>query len=310
MHKVAKLRLGTRGSPLAMAQARSVAAAIVSAHGWDESAVEIVIIRTTGDKVQDRPLAEIGGKALWTKEIDHALLCGAVDVAVHSTKDIESLRPARTCFAATLPRADVRERLIGIDSLAALRPGMRVGTTSPRRTAQLHARCAGLVIVPFRGNVATRLRRIADGEADATLLAAAGLARLGLDDVGTPVSIAEMLPAPGQGAIGVECRADDAVTLEALSTISDAATMTAVAAERALAAALGGSCHSPVAALAEAAEGRFRLRAEILTVDGSEHIADSIAFDADGAVEAGRALAQRMLGKASPLLRQLFTIAG
>lgn len=301
-----KLRLGTRGSPLALAQARSVAGALSAAHGWGMDAVAIVPIRTTGDMVRDRPLAGIGGKALWTKELDRALLAGDIDIAVHSTKDIESLRPAAIRFAATLPRADVRERLIGVASLAALRPGMRVGTTSPRRAAQLLSRCPALVIVPFRGNVATRLDRIARGEADATLLASAGLDRLGLDDIGSAVSIDDMLPAPGQGAIGIECRASDDAVQAWLAAIDDAATTTAIRAERSLAAALGGSCQTPVAALAAPAGAGFALRAEILSVCGRECVADAADFAPRDAEETGRALAALLLSRASPELRRLF----
>jgi hydroxymethylbilane synthase len=301
-----KLRLGTRGSPLALIQAREVATSLCAAHGWPDDAVDFVEIRTTGDAVQDRPLAEIGGKALWTKEIDRALLAGEIDVAVHSTKDIESLRPAEIVFAATLPRADVRERLIGLLSLDNLQPGTRVGTTSPRRAAQLRARCPGIVIVPFRGNVATRLDRIARGEADATLLANAGLSRLGIS-VGSIVPVAEMLPCPGQGAIGIECRANDDATRALLAAIDNPATTIAVSAERSLALALGGSCHSPVAALAVPAGAHFNLSAEILAEDGSERVAGATEFMAGGEAPAGQRLAAELLARASPALARQFS---
>ena len=235
MHKD-RLRLGTRGSPLALWQARAVAAAL-AAHGWAEDAVEIVPVTTTGDRVQDRPLADIGGKALWTKELDRALVGGNIDIAVHSAKDVESIRPDRIVIAAALPRGDVRDRIIGVDGLTALRPGMRVGTASPRRAAQLLAREPALLLVPFRGNVRTRLDRVGRGEADATLLAAAGLQRLGVD-VGVAIAVDELLPAPGQGIIAVECRRDDAELRARLAAIADPGAMTALAAERALAAAL------------------------------------------------------------------------
>ncbi len=306
MHKAEPLKLGTRGSPLALVQARTAAAALAAARGWDESSVEIVPIKTTGDKVQDRPLAEIGGKALWTKELDRALLDGEIDFAVHSAKDMESVRPDAIALAAALPRADVRERIIGVTSLDALKPGMRVGTTSPRRAAQLLARVPGLGLVPFRGNVATRLARIDAGEADATLLASAGLGRLGMHDVGTPVPIEDMLPAPGQAIIAIEARAGDAAVLGALAAISDPDAMTALVAERAFAAALGGSCHSPVAALAQRDGNGFRLRAEILGTDGQERIAGETHFSPTDAASAAVTLARTILERASPALRSLF----
>src|SRR5207253_8339767 len=170
-------RIGTRGSPLAMAQARMVATALRDVHGWTADRIEIVPITTSGDLIRDRPLSEVGGKALWTKELDRQLIEGGTDMSVHSMKDVESVRPTELAIAAMLPRADVRDRLIGAESLEALPPGARVGTSSPRREAQLLRRRPDLNIVPIRGNVETRLRKIETGEADATLLAAAGLDR-------------------------------------------------------------------------------------------------------------------------------------
>ena len=195
------LRLGTRGSPLALAQAHLVAGALRAAHGWNEEAVEIVPITTTGDVIQDRPLAEIGGKLLWTKELDRCLIDGRTDFSVHSMKDVETIRPEAFTIAAYLPREDTADRLIGADSLDALRQGAVVGTSSPRRKAQLLARRPDLEIVPIRGNVQTRLSKVGS-EVDATLLAAAGLNRLGMNDVGVPIR--ELLPAPAQGAVGIE----------------------------------------------------------------------------------------------------------
>ncbi|HYN46481.1 MAG TPA: hydroxymethylbilane synthase, partial [Allosphingosinicella sp.] len=172
---VTPVRIGTRGSPLALAQARLVAEALRAAHGWDEDAIEIVPITTSGDAIQDRPLAEIGGKALWTKELDSCLIDGRTDLSVHSMKDVETIRPDTLVIAAMLERADPRDRLIGADSIAALPPGARVGTSSPRRTAQLLSRRPDLQTGPIRGNVQTRLEKVARGDFDATLLAAAGL---------------------------------------------------------------------------------------------------------------------------------------
>ena len=216
------LKLGTRGSPLALVQANMVKDALAAAH---DIACEIHIIRTTGDRVQDRALAEIGGKALWTKELDRALLDGEIDLAVHSMKDVETIRPESIVIAAMLERADVRDRLVGADSLAAIREHGVVGTSSPRRRAQVLRTRPDVSVVLFRGNVDTRLARLAAGEADATLLAAAGLDRLGRDDVGVALAIAEMLPAPAQGAVGIECRADDAMTAALLAAIDHHATI-------------------------------------------------------------------------------------
>jgi hydroxymethylbilane synthase len=302
------LRLGTRGSPLALTQARMVASALRAAHGWHEADVEIVVIRTTGDRIQDRPLAEIGGKALWTKELDRALFAGEIDIAVHSMKDVETIRPADLSLAAFLPRADVRDRLIGAESIATLPPHARVGTSSPRRAAQILRLRPDCTIVPFRGNVDTRLSRLALGEADATLLAAAGLDRLGRPEIGAAIPIETMLPAPAQGAVGVEALATRADVLAGMAAIDDPATRRCVMAERAFLAALGADCHSPVAALATlAGAGRgadLALRAEIFSEDGGLHVATSGTI-ADPEEAAG--LAHDLLARAPGALAALFT---
>ncbi|UAK24398.1 hydroxymethylbilane synthase [Sphingomonas nostoxanthinifaciens] len=300
------LRLGTRGSPLALWQAHMVAARLRAAHGLPEDAVAIVPIRTTGDRVQDRALAEIGGKALWTKELDRALLAGEIDCAVHSMKDVETIRPAEIVIAAMPPRADVRDRLIGADSLAALPPGARVGTSSPRRAAQVRRARPDATILLFRGNVDTRLAKLAAGEADATLLAAAGLDRLDKTDIGHALPIDTMLPAPAQGAVGVEARADDHAMLALLAAIDDAATSMCVRAERDLLAALGADCRSPVAAVATVADGGIHLRAEILSEDGALWQAGETRFAA-GDADAPARLAADLLRDAAPPLRALFT---
>jgi len=297
------LRLGTRGSPLALWQANMVAQALRAAHGLAEDAIEIVPIRTTGDKVQDRPLAEIGGKALWTKELDRALLAHEIDFAVHSMKDVETIRPAEIVIAAMPPRADTRDRLIGAGSLAALPRDARVGTSSPRRAAQVRRARPDVQILLFRGNVETRLRKLAEGEADATLLAAAGLERLGYGAIGAPLD--ELLPAPAQGAVGIETRADDTETLRLLAAIDHAPTSLCVRAERALLAALGADCRSPVAALARVSDDEIHLRAEILTQDGSAWEAGEIR-SALGESDAPARLAGELLNRASPTLRALF----
>ena len=299
------LRLGTRGSPLALWQANMVADALRSVHGLGGQAIEIVPIRTTGDQVQDRALAEIGGKALWTKELDRALLEGEIDFAVHSMKDVETIRPAEIVIAAMPPRADTRDRLIGADSLAALPPNARVGTSSPRRAAQVRRARPDAQILLFRGNVDTRLRKLAAGEADATLLAAAGLERLGRNDVGTALD--DMLPAPAQGAVGIEARADDVEILGLLAAIDHKPTSLCVRAERALLAALGADCRSPVAARAQLALGQIHLRAEILTEDGSQFEAGEIVFPFHED-NTPAALAHILLDRAGPALRGLFAV--
>ena len=301
------LILGTRGSPLALAQAHMTAAAIEAAQGWAAGTVAIRIVKTTGDVVQDRPLAEIGGKAMWTRELDEVLLAGETHASVHSMKDVESERPDALCIAATLPRADVRDRLIGAESITALRQGAVVGTSSPRRGAQLLAVRPDLTIVTIRGNVDTRLAKLAAGECDATLLAAAGLDRLGKSGIGAAID--NMLSAPAQGAIGIECRADDTQARTILATINDCATFDAVRAERAFTRALGGTCHSPVAALATiAADGSVVLRAQILSEDGADQIGDEARFAAgDDATPA--ALARAMLARAPTTIQRLFDAA-
>uniref|UniRef100_UPI0035CB5B83 hydroxymethylbilane synthase n=1 Tax=uncultured Sphingomonas sp. TaxID=158754 RepID=UPI0035CB5B83 len=300
-----QLKLGTRGSPLALVQANLVRDALCTAHGWDTNAVEIVPIKTTGDRVQDVALAEIGGKALWTKELDRALLGGEIDFAVHSMKDVETIRPAEIAIAAMLPRADVRDRLIGADSVAGLRQGAVVGTSSPRRIAQLKRLRPDFVTVLFRGNVDTRLAKVAAGEVDASMLAAAGLDRLGRPDVGVAIATDVMLPAPAQGAVGIETRADAAELRDWLGAIDHTDTHLCVLVERSLLAALQADCHSPVAALAIREADRITVRAELFAEDGSAHVAGAL----DGAVgdaTLGERLARDLLARAPDAVRRLF----
>jgi hydroxymethylbilane synthase len=299
-----RYRLGTRASPLALVQANQVAAALRQAHGWPEEAIEIVAMKASGDLIQDRPLADVGGKALWTKELDRALLAGDIDFAVHSMKDVETFRPPEIVIAAMLPRADVRDRLIGATSIDAIPPNGRVGTSSPRRSAQIKRLRPDLEVVLFRGNVATRLRKLAEGEADATLLAAAGLDRLGQGGLGVAIPVETMLPAPAQGAIGIETQRDNEAMRALLAAIDHLPTSLCVHAERGLLESLQADCHSPVAALAEWAEGVIRLRAEIISADGTETISGEVTID--GGTEDARTLAGYMLGKASQGLRALF----
>jgi hydroxymethylbilane synthase len=298
--RIGPLRIGTRGSPLALAQARLVADALRAAHGWDEPAIEIVPIITSGDRIQDRPLAEVGGKALWTKELDACLIEGRTDVSVHSMKDVETIRPAGLGIAAVLPRGETSDRLIGADSLAALPPGARVGTSSPRRTAQLLARRPDLEAVPIRGNIQTRLAKVERGEVDATILAAAGLARLGIE-AGVWL---DWLPAPAQGAIGVDivwAREDIRLLVDA---IDHRPSHGSVRTERLFLEALGGDCRSAVAARAQDG-GVMVLTAEILSLDGRE--VQRVEMDLyTSRLATPSDVAQLLLEMASPALRAMF----
>jgi hydroxymethylbilane synthase len=299
------LKLGTRGSPLALAQARKVAAALESAQRWPAGYVQIVPFTTSGDKIQDRPLAEVGGKGLWTKELDRALIAGEVHFCVHSMKDVESDRPKQIHLASVRPRGDMRDRLIGAESIDKLKPGARVGTSSPRRAAQLRSMRADLEIVPIRGNVETRLKKVESGEVDATLLASAGLKRLGITGVGTAIPVEILLPAPGQAVIGIECRTDDHLVQSVLSTISNGITYAAVMAERAFTHALGATCHSPVAALAVFDDGQLNFRAQIFSEDGTEMVEEKMIFDC-GDEKSPAKMAARMLKQAPESIRRLF----
>ncbi|MBO9497990.1 MAG: hydroxymethylbilane synthase [Novosphingobium sp.] len=305
MSSIPHIRLGTRRSPLAMAQAEETRARLCAAHGWAEEMVELVPVLASGDKVLDRPLADIGGKALWTKELDAWLAEGLIDAAVHSLKDVETLRPESLVIAAVLPRADVRDVLVGAASLADLPEGARVGTSAPRRAAQILHHRPDCSVVSFRGNVQTRLGKLAEGEAAATLLAAAGLERLGMMDVGTPLGLPDWLPAPSQGAIGIECNADDGATRALLAPIDHAPSRAQVMAERALLAGLGGTCHSPIGVLCEG-DAELTLRAALFSPDGAERVDGAIRFAA-GDAQAPRALAAELLARAGPPIRQHFT---
>ncbi|MGZ2412372.1 hydroxymethylbilane synthase [Sphingomonas sp. F9_3S_D5_B_2] len=299
-----RLKLGTRGSPLALAQSRKVAAAIETAQRWPDGYIEIVPIKTTGDKVQDRPLAEIGGKGLWTKELDQALLNGDVDFCVHSMKDVESVRPKAIHIASVRPRGDVRDRLIGAEAIDKLKEGATVGTSSPRRRAQLLAMRPDLQIVALRGNVETRLRKVEEGEIDATLLACAGLKRLGIE-AGTAIPTEVILPAPAQAVIGMECRTDDTRTQSVLTTVNNQITYSCVMAERAFTRALRANCSSPVAAFAVLDDGDLRIRAQIFSEDGEDIIEQRGVFEC-GDDRSPTAMAREMLEQAPDSIRKLF----
>ena len=299
----AAFRIGTRGSPLALAQAHETRERLARAFELPFEAFTIVVIKVTGDQILDKPLREIDGKGLFTREIEEALLDGEIDIAVHSTKDMPVAQPQGLVMETFLPREDVRDAFVSLeyDGLSQMPEGAVVGTSSTRRRAQLAARFPHLNVVEFRGNVQTRLMKLEQGVADATFLATAGLNRLRMEDVPFhPIAPEEMLPAIAQGAIGIERRADDTRAAEMLAAIHDAETGHRLAAERALLAGLDGSCETPIGGLAEITDGRLRLRGEILRHDGSEVLTrDETGTIADGP-ELGRAMAAQLLKQAGP----------
>ncbi len=302
-------RIGTRGSPLALAQANLVRSELSAAHP-DMAPPEVKIIRTTGDRIQDRPLAEVGGKGLFTKEIEDALLVGTIDVAVHSMKDAQTRLPDGLVIDCILPREDVRDAFFAreVDRLADLPAGSAVGTSSLRRAAQILARRPDVRIAPLRGNVATRLDKLAAGEVDATLLAVAGLKRLGEEGrIKAYLSPEEMLPAVAQGAIGVERRADDDRTAELLAPLNHQESATRVAAERALLAGLDGSCRTPIAGLACIDGDRLTLTALVAMPDGSAQHYTSEEGAASEAVQIGQFAADRLRDMAGPAFFETLT---
>ncbi|MEM8978041.1 MAG: hydroxymethylbilane synthase [Pseudomonadota bacterium] len=297
----APLKIGTRGSPLALAQAYETRRRLSEAFDLPEDAFEIVVIKTTGDKILDRPLKEVGGKGLFTREIEDDLLSGAIDIAVHSMKDMPVAQPEGLLLDTYLPREDVRDAFVSHDlrAIADLDEGATVGTSSLRRKAQLLAKRPDLNIVEFRGNLQTRLGKLASGVAQATFLAMAGLKRLNLDDVPkTPIPVEDMLPAVAQGAIGIERRVDDMRAAEMLSAIHDVQTGQRLAAERSFLAALDGSCETPIGGLAELQGGSLHLRGEILRLDGSEVLADASTGAIEDAEAMGRQLAEGLRARA------------
>ncbi len=281
------VRLGTRGSPLALAQAHEVKGRLEAAFGAEAPPIEIVVIRTSGDRIQDRPLSEVGGKGLFTKEIEEALLDGSIDFAVHSSKDMPTVLPDGLVLDHFLPREDVRDVFVSRRhaSLKGLPAGSVVGTASLRRQALVKRLRPDLQVITYRGNVQTRLRKLDEGEADATLLALAGLKRLGMADVATEIlGLGDFPPAVGQGAIGLESRAGDARVASLLSAIHDGATAVALVTERAMLNALDGSCRTPIAGHAVVEGDRVHLSGLILTPDGVRvHAAEGSASAGDGA---------------------------
>lgn len=280
-HEGGPLRLGTRGSKLALVQANMVA-------GLMGAPCEIVVLKTSGDRIQDRPLADAGGKGLFVKELEDALLGGRIDLAVHSMKDVPVALPGGLSIAALLPREDPRDVFVSNrwSTLGRLPKGARIGTSSVRRAAQILRARPDLDCQLLRGNVDTRLKKLDDGEMDAMLLALAGLKRLGLAHRAT--ELLDFLPALAQGAIGIETREADARTREPLACLNDADTAAALACERAFQDALGGSCRSPMAGLARVEAGRVVFDGEVLAPDGSDHVAIHVEAAASDAARAGR----------------------
>ncbi len=301
------LRIGTRGSPLALAQAVETRRRLMAAFDLAEDAFTIVVIKTTGDDAgliaKDRPLKELGGKGLFTREIEEDLLSGAIDIAVHSMKDMPVDQPAGLLLDTYLPREDTRDAFVSpnVKSLADLPQGAVVGTSSLRRRAQLLNYRPDLKVVEFRGNVQTRLKKLGDGVADCTFLAMAGLNRLDMAHVAaSAIDSTEMLPAVAQGAIGIERRADDGATAALLEAIHDTPTGQRLAAERAFLAALDGSCETPIAGLCELKGTTLHLRGEVLRPDGSERLTDARTAPIEDGAEMGRAMAAHLLTQAGP----------
>lgn len=303
--QAARIRIGTRGSPLALAQAHEVRARLAKAHGLPEDAIAISIIKTTGDRVTDRPLSDIGGKGLFTKEIEDALFAREIDLAVHSMKDMQTALPDGLAIGAVLPREDPRDAFISLKhaNIAALPAGAVVGTSSLRRKSQVLSVRPDLSVIDFRGNVETRLRKLKDGVAEATFLAVAGLNRLGLSDRITAIVPAEdMLPAAAQGAIGLEIRADDKEAEALVAPLNDIAAERAVTAERAFLARLEGSCRTPIAAHATIDGDRLSFRGQILSVDGRQRYDVSRTGASNVGRDIGLAAADEVLTKADPAI--------
>lgn len=297
------LKIGTRGSPLALAQAHETRDRLAARHALPADAFEIVVIKTTGDRITDRPLKEIGGKGLFTREIEDALIAGHIDIAVHSMKDMPTLQPEALIIDCLLPREDVRDAFVSrhVGSIAELPSGAVVGTSSLRRRAQLAHRRPDLHLVDFRGNVQTRLKKLDDGVALATFLAMAGLSRLGMTRVARgPIDPAEMLPAVAQGAIGIERRKNDDRAARLLADIHHEPTGHRILAERAFLARLDGSCQTPIAGLAELRDGGILLRGEILRPDGSAAISGHREGAVIDAIAMGADLADELLSRAGP----------
>ncbi|KAF0116279.1 MAG: hydroxymethylbilane synthase [Rhodobacteraceae bacterium] len=297
------LKIGTRGSPLALWQAHEVRRCLMAALALPEPAFDIVVIKVTGDQIQDKALRDIGGKGLFTREIEEALLDASIDIAVHSMKDMPTQQPDGLILDCYLPRADVRDAFVSprFSSIADLPQGATVGSSSLRRRAQLALRRPDLQLVEFRGNVQTRMRKLDEGVAHATFLAMAGLTRLGMTHVArAAIAPEEMLPAVAQGAIGIERREADTRVADFLAHIHDTATGLRLAAERSFLATLDGSCETPIAGLAVLDGPDLWLRGEILRPDGSAAITGDRRGPVSNGTDLGRALAEELLRRAGP----------
>lgn len=295
-------KIGTRGSPLALWQAHEVRRCLMAAYALPEAAFEIVVIKVTGDQILDKALKEIGGKGLFTREIEEALLDGGIDIAVHSMKDMPTVQPAGLILDCYLPREDVRDGFVSpvVAGLMDLPQGATVGSSSLRRRAQLAHRRPDLKLVEFRGNVQTRMKKLEDGVAVATFLAMAGLNRLGMAQHAKPIAVTEMLPAVAQGAIGVERRLADPRAEAMLAAIHHTPTGQQLAAERGFLARLDGSCETPIAGLAVLEGATLWLRGEILRPDGTRVIAGELRGPVADAAAIGAALADQLLAEAGP----------
>jgi hydroxymethylbilane synthase len=303
MAQTGPIRIGTRGSRLALWQAGAVGDALAAAHGLPAESLEIVAIRTSGDRIRDRALSEAGGKGLFTKEIEEALLSGTIDLAVHSAKDLQTFLPDGLIIGAYLEREDVRDALIarGASDLASLPHGARIGTASLRREALVRRARPDLRVSLLRGNVPTRLSRVEAGDFDATLLALAGLRRLGLEShVTALLPLKHFPPACGQGAVAIECRADDRRSRDFLAAIDHRETGLAVACERAFLATLDGSCRTPIAGNAVVAGAEIRFTGIVLAQDGSEFYETEMSGPASDAAELGRAAGKEIRRLAPP----------
>ena len=297
------LKIGTRGSPLALWQAHEVRRCLGLAHGLPDAAFQIVVIKVLGDQILDRALKDIGGKGLFTREIEEALLDGGIDIAVHSMKDMPTVQPEGLMLDCYLPREDVRDAFVspGVPSLGELPQGAVVGSSSLRRRAQLALRRPDLKLVEFRGNVQTRMRKLEEGVAHATFLAMAGLNRLGMTAMARgPIDVEEMLPAVAQGAIGIERRVADARVAGLLAAIHDGPTGLRLAAERSFLARLDGSCETPIAGLAVIEGDQLWLRGELLRPDGTASVSGALRGPVADGPALGRALADDLLGRAGP----------
>lgn len=299
MSNQTRLRIGSRASPLAQKQAEIVQQALIRCHPELAGYTEIISLSTSGDRFIDRPLSEIGGKGMFTKELEEAMLRCDIDIAVHSMKDMATVLPDGLMVAAILPREDARDMLVGpYTSLRDIPKGARFGTSSLRRAAQLRVLRPDIEIVPFRGNVQTRLKKLEQGQVAATMLACAGIKRLGLKIEGSALPLAEFLPAVAQGAIGIECRESDSRMRSLLGLIDHTETHKAIRCERAFLKVLDGSCRTPIAGYAHIKNGTIEIKGLIAKPDGSAHHSANMSGSTDDAERLGKELGKKLLSVA------------